>query len=544
MTALPIILETHASTYHDAGVAVYFPDTDRFVALGSERVDRVKHSMSFTAARDHVWQHFGLDSITRPVLDHSLASYAPFSDPHHHLAHAASAFFASGFEEAAVLVMDAQGPYPPGSRASTSYWRGAGASLVPIRAVKEEGPFCWQSLGHFYSAISYYLGFGRYQEGHTMALSAYGGPSRLCDAVDTLLRPLAQGFAVDSDFIHFTYATRYGARYGWKVEPRRLAYLQDRYAEMLGPLREPGALVDQRVRNLAWCAQARLEETVVHIGRELHEATGLDRVCLAGGIALNGAANHRLLIEGPFRALFIQPAANDSGQALGKLLYRVCAELRLRKPWKMEHAYLGPEYSEQAVAAALRETDGVRHEKLTAPVLIRETVDRIASGKVVAWFEGGSEIGPRALGHRSILADPRSPTVRDHLNLHVKHRESFRPFAPSVLEEYAATFFELDAPSPFMLLIVPVREEKRHLIPAVTHVDGSARVQTVSARTAPHYHALIRCFAERTGVPMLLNTSFNCAGEPIVETPADAVHSFLRMNLDSLILWPFLVEKA
>ena len=299
--------------------------------------------------------------------------------------------------------------------------------------------------------------------------------------------------------------------------------------------------IEPRHENLASSMQRRLEEIVLSMLNTLHERTGLDALCMAGGVALNCVANGRIRSETPFRELYIQPAAHDGGTSLGAASYVYHHKLGARRSYVMDHTYLGPEFGEQRCRAAL-EDRAVAYRRVGDEDLIRTTATSLQTGKIVGWFQGRMEFGPRALGNRSILVDPRRPVMKDVLNARIKHREPFRPFAPAILEEATGDYFEDDYPSPFMLLTYDVKKDKLDEIPAPTHVDGTGRLQTVRRAQNPRYYDLIKAFEERTGVPVLLNTSFN-ENEPICCTPEEAVETFLRTKMDLLILGNLIVER-
>ncbi len=464
--------------------------------------------------------------------------------PEHHESHAASAFFPSPFERAAFLTTDGVGEW-----ATTSFGTGDGNRL----RIRAELHFP-HSLGLLYSAFTYFCGFrvnsGEYK---LMGLAPYGEPRYTDLILNELLDLRADGsFRLNLD--RFTFA------HGLRMTGAPFARLFG------GPRREPEAPITQREMDLARSVQAVTEEAVLRMARHVHRETGEENLCLAGGVALNCVANGRLLREGPFERLWIQPAAGDAGGALGAALMawhvhaggpRDFAGQNDGGPGDaMRGSYLGPAFSDDEVAAFL-DAEGVPYERHPdEEALVEAVAEDLAAGKVVGWFQGRMEFGPRALGHRSILADPRGRDVQRVVNLKVKFRESFRPFAPSVLAERAADYFELDAPSPYMLLVAPVRgaavageglDRLRHIdspVPAVTHVDGSARVQTVHRAASPLYHRLLEAFEARTGCPVLVNTSFNVRGEPVVCTPAEAYACFRQTHLDVLALGSCVVTKA
>jgi carbamoyltransferase len=454
----------------------------------------------------------------------------------HHRAHLASAFFASPFEEAAVLSLDGFGDF-----VSTMWGTGRGACIDVLGEVLYP-----HSLGILYTAVTQWLGFPKYgDEGKVMGLAPYGTP-RYRDEFARLLHLLPDGtFALELPYFRHV---REGVDMTWDDGTPSIGGLYtDRLIELFGPPREPGGPYTDHVHDVAASLQAMLEEAVLHICRALQKRTGLSRLCLAGGVALNSVANGKILDRTPFREVFIQPAAGDNGTSLGAALWVEHQVLQRPRRLVMEDAYTGPAYSEAQCRAAVDELvpagAGVRVERLEETELIDRTVSAIECGEVVGWFQGRMEYGPRALGNRSIVVDPRRADMKDILNSRIKHREAFRPFAPAILEEETAAWFVRAAPSPTMLLVDLVRPERRAAIPAVTHVDGSGRLQTVSRRTNPLFHALISAFYRRTGVPVLLNTSFN-ENEPIVCTPQDALRCFLKTRMDTLVLGPLLITRA
>jgi carbamoyltransferase len=437
----------------------------------------------------------------------------------HHASHAASAFFPSPFDAAAILTIDGVGEWATGS---------FGMGRDDAIELWEESRFP-HSLGLVYAAFTSYLGFepndGEYK---VMGLAPYGAPSFLDRIRSEVVRVHEDG-SVEVD------AVRLGLLEGRAATDRRLA-------EVLGgPARRVDEPIDDRHRDVAASIQALCEEAVLRQARHVHARTGLDRICLAGGVALNAVANGRVLREGPFADVFVQPAATDAGGALGAaLLASAMLGDRVRRPDPLRGARLGPAYDEARLCRALREA------KLPAnPIqgLAEEVALRLERGEVVGLFTDRMELGPRALGSRSILADPRQAKTRDEVNRRIKFREGFRPFAPAVLAERASEAYEIDRPMPFMTFVVPVRESARASLAATTHVDGTARVQTVRAEDHPELHAILEAFHARTGCTSLLQTSFNLAGEPIVCTPEDAIRTWLRSGMDALAMPPFLVDS-
>ena len=450
----------------------------------------------------------------RKALDYD----GPVLFAEHHMSHAASAFLASPFEEAAILTTDGVGEW-----ATTAYGVGEGNR---IRLVKEiHFP---HSLGLLYSAITYYLGFRvNSAEYKVMGLAPYGKP-RYLEQFRELIDVREDG-SFKLNMKYFAY------HYGLRMTNTRLERLFGRQRRL------PDDPIDPFHQDVAASLQAVTEDVLLKAANHLYRETGLKRLCMAGGVALNCVANGRILRETPFEELFVQPAASDAGGAVGVALFIYHTLLKQPRTWHWRDAYLGPGYEAEEIRRVL-EKYGLPYEELSREALLRRTARLIADQRVVGWFQGRMEFGPRALGNRSILGDPRNPENKDRINLKIKFRESFRPFAPSVLEEKAKEYFELDVPSPYMLLTAQVRPDRR-TIPAVTHVDGSARIQTVSREQNPLFYDLLAEFERQTGCPVLINTSFNVRGEPIVCTPEDALSCFFRTRMDDLVIGPFHLAK-
>jgi carbamoyltransferase len=464
----------------------------------------------------------------------------------HHESHAASAFYPSPFAEAAVLTMDGVGEW-----ATSSWGVGRGNELELLAELHYP-----HSLGMLYSAFTYYTGFkvnsGEYK---VMGLAPYGEPRYAGLILDRLVELRDDGsFKLDMRYFDYLHG---------------LTMTNGAFDELFGgKARRPETPVTQREMDIAASVQAVTEEVVLRMARHVHRETGMRNLCLAGGVALNCVANGRLLREGPFERLWVQPAAGDAGGALGVALaihHRALGEPRRARSEGdgMSGSYLGPAFDDDTIEATLRGLGAV-FERVPRTELLERTARLLAEERVVGWFQGRMEFGPRALGARSILGDPRSPRMQSVLNLKIKYRESFRPFAPSVLREHLSEWFDLDVDSPYMLLVAPVRDahrvamtpeqqrlfgiEKlnvpRSTLPAVTHVDYSARIQTVHAETHPLYHALLERFHALTGCPVLVNTSFNVRGEPIVCTPEHAWRCFMRTEMDHLVIGSFVLDKA
>ena len=505
----------------------------------------------------------------------------------HHSMHGCSAFFASPFEEAALLSIDYIGEF-----ASTWFGVGQGKEIKTLREIHFP-----QSLGVFYSALTDYLGFLRASDEYkVMGLASYGDPDRYIAQFRKIISTPVEGeYFIDLDYFQFQY-----------LPGSRLGYMSKKFQEEFGPPRKKGESIEQRHQDLAAAGQKILEETVLHLCNHLYQSSGRKKqLCIAGGVGLNCSMNGKLLGQSPFDEIYVQPAAGDDGIALGicyHLYHQVMGMERFYEPESppaeptqddisipssrdfleikdeeiqeendtsiieeppivepikpeprmmgLSHVYLGPSYDSETVEHTLK-ISKLRYEKLENPA--RTGAEWIAKGSIVGWFQGAMEFGPRALGSRSILADPTRPDMKDILNQWVKHREDFRPFAPSICEENFHEYFihpevqltgqNEKAEYPYMLFVFPVRPEMQEKIPAVTHIDGTARVQTVSAKANPLYYQLIREFEKLKGVPVVLNTSYNVMGEPIVCSPTDALRCFFTTGIDVLIIGDFLVQK-
>jgi carbamoyltransferase len=448
----------------------------------------------------------------------------------HHQAHVASAFFVSPFDEAAILSVDGFGDF-----CSTMTAVGRGNSFDVLDRVLFP-----HSLGIYYAALTQWLGFPEYgDEGKVMGLAPYGDASPHMKAMRDVLQTDGDLFALGLDY--FTH-DKEGVDMTWdEGSPRIGRIYSDKLVETFGPARERGAEMTKHYEDVAAALQRRLEEVYLHLVDRLQARTGMTNLCLAGGVALNAVANGRIRPETGFDGLYVQPAAGDSGTAVGAAYYVWNQELGRPRGFVMTHAYTGPQYSEDEYAAAVRNA-GLTAERLDDDVLFRSVAERIAAGDVVGWFQGRMEFGPRALGHRSIVADPRRADMKDVLNARIKHREPFRPFAPSILADAAGAWFDQDYTSPFMVLVYKTKPDKREKIPAVNHIDDTGRVQTVERAVDPRYYRLIEEFGGLTDVPVLLNTSFN-ENEPIVMTPAEAVDTFLKTHMDVLVLGNYVVSR-
>ena len=463
----------------------------------------------------------------------------------HHQSHAASAFYPSPFERAAVLCMDGVGEW-----ATTSVWKGDGASLAPQWEINFP-----HSLGMLYSAFTYFTGFrvnsGEYK---LMGLAPYGEP-KYAELIRDHLVDIKDDGTFHLDMNYFNYTTG-------------LTMTNDRFDGLFGgPPRAPESEVTQREMDIASSIQTVTEEIVLRLGRTVHDELGMNQLCLAGGVALNCVANGRLLREGPYKDLWVQPAAGDAGGAVGAALsiwHDYLGNARSTNGSdQMAGAYLGPRYCHAEIRAYL-DSVGASYHELPNDELFPEIASALNREQVVGWFQGRMEFGPRALGGRSIIGDPRSPKMQSVMNLKIKYRESFRPFAPSVIAERVSQYFDMEQDSPYMLMVAPVKEElrismtedqqklfgiaklnvPRSEIPAITHVDYSARIQTVHKKTNARYYRLLESFEAQTGCGVLVNTSFNVRGEPIVCTPEDAYRCFMRTEMDCLVLEGIVLKKS
>jgi carbamoyltransferase len=478
-------------------------------------------------------------------LRKGLGYEGPILYSEHHESHAASAFYPSPFEEAAILTLDGVGEW-----ATTAIGVGRGNDIELTRELR------WpDSLGLLYSAFTYFTGFkvnsGEYK---VMGLAPYGEPKYVDVILDKLIDLREDGsFTMNQKYFNYLSG---------------LTMTNGHFEELFdGPKREPEAKLTQREMDLARSVQVVTEEIMMRMARTAHRETGLDNLCLAGGVALNCVGNGKLLRDGPFKHIWIQPAAGDAGGALGVaqlIWHRHLNKPRTVTPNKdsMNGAYLGPEFTPDEIETYLKSV-GASYRRLERSELLKEVATNMANEKVIGWLNGRMEFGPRSLGARSIIGDARSPAMQRQMNLKIKFRESFRPFAPSVLRERVNDYFDMDVDSPYMLLVAPVKEDRRRKmtdseqnlwgidklnvprsdIPAITHVDYSARVQTVSKDVNPDYYDLIKEFENQTGCGVVVNTSFNVRGEPIVCTPEDAYRCFMRTHIDTLVLGPYVLNK-
>jgi carbamoyltransferase len=574
------------NAHHGDASAALYADRELVAAAEEERFRRVKHWAGFpeqavryclaeagigldqvghvavnSDPRAHRWRKLRYVLLRRPSpalvlqrlrarsqrlsIEAQLARHLPgrpfkgqVHEVEHHLAHLASAFLVSPFRKAAVLSVDGFGDF-----SSVAWGVGEGIALQ-----LQDRVFFPHSLGIFYEAMTQYLGFPRYgDEYKVMGLAAYGRPKYL-KLLQQVIHTRHDGrFELE---LRFFRHHREQIEFRWQECEPEVGRLYTKELEtLLGPARRPEEPVSDRHRDLAASVQAMYEEHFFHIVRAVHERTSLDALCIAGGCGMNSVANGKVALRTSFQQVYVQAAAGDAGGAVGAAAY-VASRVTHERPRPMLHAYWGPQFGREEIERELKaqqaglEASGCRVEWIADEAeLCRRTAQAIGEGKVVGWFQGRMEWGPRALGNRSILGDPRRSDMKDILNLKIKRRESFRPFAPSVLRERVAEWFEQDMDVPFMTQVFAIRPDKRAQIPAVTHVDGSGRLQTVSADANARYHALITECERQTGVPMVLNTSFN-ENEPVVCQPREALDCFLRTKMDVLVLGDCCIERA
>lgn len=568
------------NAFHADAAAALVVDGDPVIAIAEERLNRVKHHAGFPAlsirrcldyagltfsdldavamGRDrsanyvrklaYVARNPGklltfprlrsvrssLDDVKVLVAEHCGvdSNLLRFEQHHveHHLAHTASSYFVSPWERATGLTVDGSGDF------ATCLMTDCLGSEIRIR----RRIYVPQSLGTLYTMVCQFIGYGRYgDEGKVMGLAPLGEDGYRATFLD-MIETTSDGLRLNP-----RYFVPFGVNQGVSITDdgtmKRDRHYSDEMVRQFGAPRQRGAEITRRDRDLACGLQARFEDVYMHLLRMAYRNAPNDRLCLAGGCALNSVANGKIFHETPFRETVIQPAAGDDGLALGAALYVSNAVKKQGRRWVMSNAFLGPEYSRETMERALQDR-GIVYRKLDRDALLDRTADEIERGSVVGWFQGRSEWGPRALGNRSILAHPGLPDMKEVLNARIKHREPFRPFAPTVLAERQSEVFEHDHPSPFMLHVYKIRARWRERLCVVNHVDDTGRLQSVSREENPLYYDLIRAFERRTGIPVVLNTSFN-ENEPIVEHPAEAADCFLRTRMDVLVVGPYFCRK-
>jgi len=516
------VMGLHKDPWHNTGAALVGKRQGKseFVMISEERLDRVKDSRNYPERAINACLHeFGLrslDEVDLVVLDYicnqdwrkdhfktpgkqdtALHRLAPGKTVviNHHLAHACSTYYSSGFDSAAILIVDGRGS----DRETQSLFIAHDRKIELLASTSTIG------IGLLYAAVTQAIGFGLLQEGKTMGLAPFGAT----------VQPPVFAFARNFDGIVTDYSEPcVDGSYDLKIEYRPLLTFEDK-------------------ARAAYDVQLECEAAMLHLAAWTKQTTGMDRLCISGGVGLNSVANHKVLQSGLYKDVFVNPAASDTGIPLGAALYGYHNLLDVPKDYETIGAFVGPSYSDDLTDSAIKEFAGytvIRDDAVERAALM------LSENRIIACHYGRSEMGPRALGNRSILMSPLKAENKDILNFRVKHREAFRPFAPAILESRVSEYFDMDRPCPYMLFVPSVREEKRGVIPAVTHVDGSGRLQTVSRHENPLLYTLIERFEALTGVPVLLNTSFNDNNEPIVETPQDAIKCFLGTNIDALLM--------
>ena len=437
----------------------------------------------------------------------------------HHLTHVAGSFFVSPYKKAALLGIDGSGEW-------ATTWLGYGEDNKVTNLGQSFFP---HSLGSFYETVTQFCGFKpNYDEGKTMGLAPMGDPLPFQHEVEKMIRVNKKG-KVKADLSYFKYQYLANQRYS------------EKFLGVFGKARKPDGAFETNHMNAAASFQRVLEDRVLEICSYLHKRTGAEYLVLSGGVALNSVMNGRIVRETPFRDVYVMPAAGDNGTSIGAAYYLYNGILKKARNYKHMNPYTGTAYSNEEIERVLT---GAKLKATYTKDITQKAAELLADGKIIGWFQGPMEIGPRALGSRSILANPAFPQMKDKINAEVKFREAYRPFAPSALEENYREYFEMDVKAPFMLKVCQVREDKQAIIPAITHVDGSARLQTVSRETHPRYHELISKLGMLTGVPVVLNTSFNIQGEPLVESPKDAIRCFYSTGLDALCMGNYILEKV
>src|SRR5438270_1133681 len=484
-----------------------------------------KRKESMRDVRSLLAKAFEVDSAPLRFQEHHLE---------HHIAHIASAYYCSPWDQAAGFSYDGSGDF-----VSTMTARCQGNEIEVLDRI-----FLPHSLGSFYTMICEFIGYSQYgDEGKVMGLAPYGKDT-YCDEIGKIVAPMVKG-KNGSFQLDLNYFKPLGSNQGMQVLPDGTVKLARHFSEkmqnLFGEPRRPHAGVTQRDMDLALALQHRFEEIFFHLLNNLHERVALNDLAMAGGCALNSVANGKLFERTPFSRTYIQPAAGDEGLAIGAALHTYHSVLKQSRRHELKEAYLGPEFSDSRIQSALQNA-GLESHKLERVALLDAVAEQIAVGNVVGWFQGRMEWGPRALGNRSIVAHPGLPNMKDVLNARIKHREWFRPFAPSIMADHQHEYFEHDHPSPFMLHVYKIRPEKRAELCAVNHVDDTGRLQSVTREENPMYYDLISAFHRKTGIPVILNTSFN-ENEPIVCTPEEAIDCFQRTRMDVLAIGPFLAVK-
>ena len=531
--AIRACLDYVGATIYDVDHVAIGQDTDANLTKKVQyALSNPSRIMNFIKMRQRKESMRDLRTLIVRALDAD-ATRLRFSEHHleHHIAHIASAFFCSPWEKAAGFSYDGSGDF-----VSTMTARCDGTEIEDLDRV-----YLPHSLGSFYTMICDFIGYRKYgDEGKVMGLAPYGKDT-FCDQVARMIQKKNGSFRLNLD-----YFQQLGSNQGMQVKEdgtvELARHFSDRMVELFGAPREPYTEITQRDMDLAFAMQHCFEEVFFDLLNALHKQVPTDNIVMAGGCALNSVANGKLFDRTPFRQTWIQPAAGDEGLAIGAALHTYHSVLKQPRRFVMKNSYLGPEYSDAQIESCLQAA-GLRYRCLERQPLLDAVAEQIAAGNIVGWFQGRMEWGPRALGNRSIVAHPGLPTMKDTLNARIKQREWFRPFAPSILAERQSEYFEHDHPSPFMLHVYKIRPEKRAELCAVNHVDETGRLQTVSREENPLYYDLIRAFEKKTGIPVILNTSFN-ENEPIVCKPEEAIDCFQRTKMDVLAIGPYLILKS
>jgi len=522
-SAIEYLLKTENIGIEEIGHIAFF--WDPFLGLHHRMLSILKNmpsSLAFFSSHSGIWSSMVfVNNMIKKAFNLKKQTYK-FHYINHHLAHVASSYFLSDFKESAILTVDGSGEWT-----NTGMYHARASDILRIKEFSYPN-----SLGYLYASVTQYLGFKPNSgEGKVMGLSSYGKPAYL-DKFRQIVKLCPEG-EYKLDLSYFDYY-----RNAAHVNNDKL-WVSEKFIDEFGPMRMPESSIEERHEAIAASLQCVLNEAMLHMASYLYSVAKSENLCVAGGVALNSVANGYVLKNSKFKNIFIQPAAGDGGGSVGAALYMHNCILKKPRVFSNEVIFLGPAFTGEEILKEVKAHNlPYRHVDPTA-----EGARLLADGKIIGWFQGRMEFGPRALGHRSIIADPRRPEMKDIVNLKVKHREPFRPFAPSILEEKLTEYFDHDYPSPVMLLVYDVLPDKRDAIPAVTHVDGTGRVQTVSRKECPVYYDLINNFYKNTGVPVILNTSFNVRGKPIVCTPKQAIDCFLSTRMDYLIMGDILVWK-